>query len=93
MSTLFALSLRRFGGRLNDIPIYSYAPRPGVDVGSRTRGYFEKLRVNHKHIPLNIKFQDYPLANKPLVAAYAEQNLEVDIIVFVDSDMLLFAEP
>jgi hypothetical protein len=93
MSALFASSLRRFGGSLSDAPVYSYAPRLGHDVGSRTRKHFARLEVNHQHIPLNTEFKDYPLANKPLVAAYAELNLEADIIVFVDSDMLLFAEP
>jgi len=63
MSTFFALSLRRFGGSLRNAPIYGYAPRPRRDVGAKTSGYFEKLQVDHKHILLNTRFQNYALAN------------------------------
>ena len=47
MSALFASSLSRFGGSLSDAPVYSYAPRIGHDVGSRTRKHFATLEVNH----------------------------------------------
>jgi hypothetical protein len=92
-SVLFARSLRQFGGRLRDAPIHTYAPRHGFDIGAGTKRDLEKLEVTHHYHPLNLRFPDYPLANKPFVAAFAERTLAADVIVFADSDMIVLSEP
>jgi hypothetical protein len=53
----------------------------------------EKLEVIHRRIALNLDYQDYPLANKPLVAGYAEQTIDAEILVFADSDKVILNDP
>ncbi len=92
-SLLLAESIRKFCGQLKDTPIYSFHPRMGEPISIQSRKAFEKLDVIHQQIPINTKFHDYYLANKPLVCAYAEKNIDADILVFIDSDKCFFAEP
>ncbi|MEM8675344.1 MAG: hypothetical protein AAGF83_15935, partial [Cyanobacteria bacterium P01_G01_bin.67] len=92
-SQILAESIREFGGKFKDTPIYSFHPRTGAPVKEETIKQFESLRVKHQQIPLNIKYHDYYLANKPLVCAYAEENIDAEILVFLDSDKCFFAEP
>ncbi|MGF1587857.1 MAG: hypothetical protein ACFCU7_01185 [Pleurocapsa sp.] len=92
-SAILAESIRQFGGKLKDTPIYSFHPRRGSPIADETIKQFESLRVNHQQVVLNVKYHDYYLANKPLVCAYAEQNIEAEILVFLDSDKCFFAEP
>ena len=92
-SLILAESIRKFAGKLKDTPIYSFHPRKGTPIAKETIAGFESLAVNHQQLPLNIKYHDYYLANKPLVCAYAEQNIDTEILVFLDSDKCFFAEP
>ncbi|PAX53384.1 hypothetical protein [Brunnivagina elsteri] len=92
-SLLLAESIRKFCGQLKDTPIYSFHPRVGEPISLQTRKSFETLGVIHQQIPINTKFHDYYLANKPLVCAYAEKNIDANILVFIDSDKCFFAEP
>lgn len=92
-SLLFARSLRKFGGALADADIHSFAPRAGRDVSSATKTRFQNVGVVHHHFPLNVRFAKFPYANKPLTMAYAERELDHDILVFCDSDQLVLGEP
>ena len=92
-SQILAASIRKFGGKLKDTPIYSFHPRQGSPVADETIKQFEKLGVKHQQVVLNVKHHDYYLANKPYVCAYAEANIDAEIIVFLDSDKCFFAEP
>ncbi|MEL6928880.1 MAG: hypothetical protein AAFO95_09615, partial [Cyanobacteria bacterium J06600_6] len=92
-SLLMVESLRRFAGAMKDTPIYSYQVREGKDVSSATIAKLESFGVKHQKVVLNTKYPDYPLANKPLLGAYVEQNLAAEIIVFLDSDLVFFREP
>jgi hypothetical protein len=92
-SLLMVESFRRFGGNLKDTPIYSFQVREKNDVSDRTLKALAAFGVEHKKVVLNLKYPDYPLANKPLLCAYAEQNIDAEIIVFLDSDLVFFSEP
>jgi len=92
-SLLMAKSFRKFAGSLKDEPIYSFQVREGNDVSVDTVSALADLNVKHQKIVLNTKYPDYPLANKPLMCAYAEQNIDADILVFLDSDLVFFSEP
>ncbi len=92
-SLLLAESIRKFCGHLKDTPVYSFHPRVGEPISIQTRKAFEALEVIHQQLPINTDFHDYYLANKPLVCAYAEQNIDADILVFLDSDKCFFSEP
>jgi hypothetical protein len=92
-SLLMVESFRRFAGNLKDSPIYSFQVRDKNDVSTPTLKALESFGVKHQKIVLNDKYPDYPLANKPLLCAYAEQNINAEIIVFLDSDLVFFSEP
>jgi hypothetical protein len=92
-SLMLAESIRNYCGNLKDTPIYSFHPRVGEPIALQTRKAFEDLNVIHQQLPINQEFHDYYLANKPLVCAYAEQNIDAEILVFLDSDKCFFSEP
>lgn len=92
-SLLLAESIRKFCGKFKDTPIYSFHPRSGEPISVETQKAFAQLQVIHQQIPINQEFHDYYLANKPLTCAYAEKNIDAEILVFLDSDKCLFAEP
>ncbi len=92
-SLLMVESFRRFGGGLKDTPIYSFQVRDKNDVSTPTLKALESFGVKHQKVVLNHKYPDYPLANKPLLCAYAEQNIDAEILVFLDSDLVFFSEP
>jgi hypothetical protein len=43
--------------------------------------------------PLNAENANYPLANKPLALAHAEEHAETDFVTFLDTDILTWREP
>ncbi|MGL5876480.1 MAG: hypothetical protein ACRC2V_01645, partial [Xenococcaceae cyanobacterium] len=90
---LMVESLRRFAGSLKDTPLYSFHVREQNDPSRETIDTLANLGVKHQKLVLNHKYPDYPLANKPLLCAYIEQNIDADIIVFLDSDLVFFSEP
>jgi hypothetical protein len=92
-SLLMVESFRRYGGSLKDAPIYSFQVRDRNDVSASTVKALKSFGVEHKKVVLNHKYPDYPLANKPLLCAYTEQNIDAEIIVFLDSDLVFFCEP
>lgn len=92
-SLMLAESIRKFCGNLKDTPIYSFHPRTGTPIAEETQKAFKQLGVIHQQLPINEEFHEYYLANKPLTCAYAEQNIDAEILVFLDSDKCFFAEP
>ena len=92
-SLMLAESIRKFCGELKNTPIYSFHPRVGEPISKQTQQAFEALQVIHQQVPINREFHEYYLANKPLVCAYAEQNIDAKILVFLDSDKCFFCEP
>lgn len=92
-SLLMVESFRRFAGNLKDTPIYSFQVREKNNVSTSTLKSLESFGVKHQKVVLNHKYPDYPLANKPLLCAYAEQNIDAEILVFLDSDLVFFSEP
>ncbi len=93
MSLLMCETLRLRGGRLADVPVFSFQPRPGPALSSRTRRRFAELNVVHVDAPLNVCLPSFGFANKPHAAVFAETHLPHEIIVFMDSDMLFLGEP
>lgn len=92
-SLMLAASIRNFCGQLKNTPIYSFHPRVGKPISEKTQQAFETLQVIHQQIYINREFHEYYLANKPLVCAYAEQNIDAEILVFLDSDKCFISEP
>ncbi|MDY6936876.1 MAG: hypothetical protein SWY16_04345 [Cyanobacteriota bacterium] len=92
-SLLLARSLRCFGGQFQDAPIYSFQPRDGEAIEPQILEQFQELGVIHQQILLNTQYSDYPIANKILVSAYGEENIDAETLVFLDSDQVFFLEP
>ncbi|MFY0655004.1 MAG: hypothetical protein JXQ96_23435 [Cyclobacteriaceae bacterium] len=93
MSKILIESIRKFGGSLKDVPIYSFQPRKGHKVCKETKQFFELHDVEFIDIELNNKYSYYPLANKPMVCSWAEQHIDSETLVFLDSDVVIFDEP
>ncbi len=92
-SLVLAQSIRTFAGKLRNAPIYSFQPRAGFAISPFTAAEFARLGVIHRSDVLNERYRDFPLANKPLVAAFAERVFPEEFLVFVDSDKVFFQEP
>lgn len=86
-------SIRKFGGSLSDCPIYSFQPRKSKKVSQETLNFFEQYNVTHIDKELNKSYKFYPLANKVLACAWAEENVASEILVFLDSDVVVLGEP
>ena len=87
------LTMRRNMGALANAPIWAYAPRPGRVVAPWCRELMDHFEVRLVDEPLNAAHPDYPLANKPLALAHAEQQATTEYVVFLDSDILAWQEP
>jgi hypothetical protein len=92
-SLLMVESFRKFAGGFQNSQIYSFQVRESGDVSQETIDKLAAMDVKHQKVVLNTKYPNYPLANKPLLCAYAEQMIDVDILVFLDSDLVFFSEP
>lgn len=89
-SRLLVKSLRRYGGALKDVDIYSIQPRFGVPIDAKTESIFKENRVSHERIDLNRKYPDYGLANKVVACAHYEKELDYEYLFFLDSDQIVF---
>jgi len=90
---LLVRSIRRFAGAHRDAPIHTFAPRAGRAVGEATRAFFAAYGVTHHDELLNADFDDYAIGNKIFAAARAEEIAREDVVVFVDTDTVILAEP
>ena len=87
------LTMRRNMGALSGAAVRAYAPRPGRAVASWLREMMDSLSIEYIDAPLNAAHADYPLANKPLALAHAEETASTDFVVFLDTDILVWREP
>lgn len=86
-------SIRNYGGRLSTADIHSFTPRETSRITKATLDDLGSLNVTiHLH-NLNIEFPQDPLVNKIVAGRWAEQNLNNDVIIFLDSDMIILQEP
>lgn len=86
-------SIRQWGGVYSAARIVSVQPRRSGALRRETTQCLADLEVEHRSMPLNVEFEDDPMANKIFAAAWAEENFDEDVIVFLDSDSFLTAEP
>ncbi len=90
---LLCESIRRFGGTHASAPIAAYRPRTGDALESATRERLDALNVELNEEPLNSEHAYYPIANKLYAAASAERTALEDMIVLLDSDAVILAQP
>ncbi len=87
------LSLRKNWGNWKDIPIYAYSPRKDNIISDWLREIYRDYNVVLVDEPINLDYNNYPLANKPLSMAHAEKNIRARFLIFLDSDILCWNEP
>lgn len=90
---LLVRSIRRFGGAYRDASIHTFSPRAGRGISEETRSVFAQYGVTHHEELLNVDFDEYGVGNKIFAAARAESLATEDVLVFVDTDTVILAEP
>lgn len=92
-SLLLYESIRRYGGRFSQCPIYAFSPRACHSISSETKKCLNQLDVEYIDLVLNTDFTYYPYGNKNFAVAYVENQKKHDFLIFLDSDTLFFREP
>jgi hypothetical protein len=86
-------SIRQYGGRFRDCPIYALSPRTGHAISESVRYKLDNLRVTYIDVVLNTECREYGSANRVAAAAYIEKMYPHEILVILDSDTLFLREP
>jgi len=81
-----AESIARFGRGQTPLELRAYSPRPDHWPAPETIRHLISLGVEWINEPLNTEFRHYPIANKILATAHAEQTSTAEIVCFLDSD-------
>jgi hypothetical protein len=91
---LMAGSLRKFGGRLANLPMIAVVGRFGPPLRPSTRAQFENLGVQLVHAENNAnRFPWFNYANKPVAVMHAQRIATTETIAWIDSDILFAQEP
>lgn len=92
-AVLLVESLRSWGGRWAQSPVYAFAPRAGHHPEPGTISELERLGATFVGEPLVDRFEEYPTFNKVSVSAWAERELDHEVLVFTDTDTVFTSEP
>src|SRR5262245_53500737 len=79
-------SLRKWGEAMADAPVYTFAPRPGHEPERATLERLAAMGATHISAPLNTAHPELPHTNKAYACAWAERELDHEVLAFVDSD-------
>jgi hypothetical protein len=91
-AVLLAESLRAWGGTLAGTPVYAFTipeDRPSEETMERLGAH----GVTHVELRLDSPYREPPVLNKVFVSAWAERELDHDVLAFVDSDTVFLDEP
>ncbi|WPP52618.1 glycosyltransferase family protein [Catalinimonas niigatensis] len=91
-SVLLIKSIRKYGDGLSNALIYFFSPRKDHQPSNKTIKTLKELGAIHIIWELNYKYSYYGFGNKPFVVAYAEEHINADIFIFLDSDQITFNE-
>lgn len=87
-------SLRRFGGSLAQAPIIAVTPRLGLPLQAATRQCFDQFEVEHiSSLRSPTRYTWNGFMNKPYALLAATERAKTDMIVWLDSDILVAGEP
>jgi hypothetical protein len=86
-------SLRLFGGRFAESPVFAVTPRPGWRLNKWTTRRFRELGVEHVRLASPRRFSWYHYLNKPVALATAESVAQTELVAFLDSDTVVLQEP
>ena len=90
---LFVESVREWGGALAGSSVYAFTT-PEDAPTAETVERLEALGAHHVELALDSPYRgDPPVMNKVFVSAWAERELDHDVLAFVDSDTVFLDEP
>jgi hypothetical protein len=94
-SLLLAHSLRAFGGKLANNPIWMMMPHKWEQVSRNTRQALSELDVRLHRFEVPDEALSFPFGGKVYAAAAAESLAadEADILIWMDSDTVFAGEP
>lgn len=85
-------SVRRFGGQLGQAHIVAVTPRFGPDLTAQTKEVFSNSEVEHVRAR-GTRYAWNNFMNKPLALIQASQRTQAELMVWLDSDVLVLQEP
>jgi hypothetical protein len=91
-SLLLAESVRAWGGTLAGAPVYAFTS-PEDSPSGETIERLAAHDVSHIELRLDSPYRDPPVLNKVFVSAWAERELEHEVLAFVDSDTVFLDDP
>ena len=91
-SVLLAESVRAWGGTLAGASLYAFTS-PEDSPSEETMERLSAHDVSHVELSLESPYRDPPVLNKVFVSAWAERELEHEVLAFVDSDTVFLDEP
>jgi hypothetical protein len=92
--TLLAIeSLRRFGGSMANAPVLAITPRFGPSLTRQTLQRLDELEVTYIRRDLRHSLSWYGFMNKPIAVLLAEEYTSTEQLIWLDSDVLIAAEP
>jgi hypothetical protein len=89
-------SLRRYGGRYANAPIFAVTPRLGSPLSPKTQKIFEDNNVRHlvvKPHETSIGYRWNHFINKPTAILAVDEICTTEAVAWLDSDLLIVAEP
>lgn len=86
-------SLRRWGGRLRESPIFAVTPRMGPPLSRQTHRAFERLGVEYLRFQAESRYPWLGFLNKPYALVAVQERSTSECIGWLDSDLLFLGEP
>ena len=93
MAVRMATTLRRWGGRWADVPVYAVQPRLGVPVSRATRRAFDALGVEFLSIRPRTPYGWFRFLNKSHATMAVAERATTDQITWLDADLLVVGDP
>ena len=91
-SLLLVESVRAWGGTLARAPVYAFTS-PEDSPSEETMERLSAHDVSHVELSLDSPYREPPVLNKVFVSAWAERELEHEVLAFVDSDTVFLDDP
>jgi hypothetical protein len=92
-AVLLVESLRTFGGRYANCPVYAISPRPSRQIGAACRSALTALGAQTIVEKLIAPDEAYGTVARLAACAWAEQKLDSEILVSLDDDLFFAGEP
>lgn len=86
-------SLRKWGGKFADAPMYAVTPRFGPPLSRKTHEVFERLAVKHVRFQPDNPYDWKGFMNKHYSMAAIEEECDTELLGWLDSDLLILGEP